>query len=771
VKDEPGVVLAAAVGPVALWALASVVSARVVLDLAEGGVAPSSFVVPAAITAVCALTALARRRGRAFTAVALVASAVVLTTALRLVTVPIGILPALVDAGGTRTVTMKVVAEPRPIANGWQLLVRVLDVDGTATRERAAAIVADDPPALGTTWRVRASARPLPDGGYGRWLRAQHAQAVLDIDGRALLDAGGPLARSSEHVRVRIRDAATRRAPPDAAGLLVGLVTGDVRLLHDADREAMRRTGLGHLTAVSGAHVALVVGGALAVASAAGLSAARRRWLVGATIVWFAYLTRLQPSVLRAGTMALILLLVAARGRATDARHALAVAVLFLMLADPMLAGSLGLLLSATATAGVLVITPHVRARLTRLPERIATIASVTIAAQLAVAPVLLAAFGEVRLAALPANVLGVPFAMVAAALGFVASLVAVVAPGPAAWLLWLAAWPAGVVLRVARLLSEMPGVLTSATTVAALLVGAAWALRRSRVLAVGAVVLAIVAVGTPVAGALAPRALTVTAIDVGQGDAFLVESPRARILVDAGGDDAAARWLRANGRRRLDLLIVTHPHLDHLGGAAEVLRRLHVDTVWFRPVPHDLDAIDEMLLEADRQATSVRVPIAGGGHVIGDVHVEVLHPPPGRPYRWAASELNEMSTVVRITHADGRRALFTGDVESAAQRRLLAEQAHRLRAELITVPHHGAATSEPTFLVATGASVALIGVGEGNRHGHPHPEVLEVLADLGVAVHRTDRDGTVRVTVPERRIAGAVPRPVAYAVASSGRE
>jgi competence protein ComEC len=140
-----------------------------------------------------------------------------------------------------------------------------------------------------------------------------------------------------------------------------------------------------------------------------------------------------------------------------------------------------------------------------------------------------------------------------------------------------------------------------------------------------------------------------------------------------------------------------------------------------------------------------VRAPVAGQRAHVGDLVVEVLHPPPGRPYRHARSELNETSYVLRVDHPTGR-ILLTGDVELEAQAALLATVPEQLQAEVFVVPHHGSATTDPAFLAAIGGRVAIISAGVDNRHGHPHPSTVAVLEELGAQVRRTDREGTVVV-------------------------
>jgi len=692
-------------------------------------------------------------------AVSVVAAASVGGVLLRTDAAGFGRLAALSASGGVAEVEVAVVAEPRPIASGWQVLGRVERIDGVAVRERVAWTLPSDPPALGERISALVSARPLPDDGYGRWLAQQHARVVLDVHRSSPLAEAGPAARGTEWLRERVRTAATRHLDDRVAGLLVGLVIGDTRLLPAEDREAMRATALGHLTAVSGTHVAIVLAGVVGLAGLLRLPVGPRRLMIAVIVPWFAFLTRFQPSVLRAGAMALLLLLASTRGHVRDPRHALAAVVLALVLLDPLLAGSVGLLLSATATAGVLVLAPILVERFRgRLPRRVTELVAVTVGAQLAVLPVLLLAFGSVRLASVPANLIAVPVAIVAAGLAFLGTALAVVSVELAAAGFLVAGLPAWVVLWVAQRFSTLGGtveVVRPSTVVAALAVGTLVLLgRRARarpIVAVLAAVAVVVAAWPTVVGPSPPQGLRLTAIDVGQGDAFLVESPEARILVDAGEDDTALRWLQRTGRRHIDLVVVSHPHLDHVGGVPAILGALDVGVVWAAPIPTELPAAVDVRHAAAAAGVPIRAPVRGETVTLGDLEISVLHPPPGRPYRHADSELNESSYVLRVRLGD-RRVLLAGEVEDSGQAALLASSPELLAAEVLAVPHHGSATTSRALLAAVAPRIAVISVGADNRYGHPHADVIDWLTRARAEVRRTDREGTVTVDVPPAR-------------------
>jgi competence protein ComEC len=223
-------------------------------------------------------------------------------------------------------------------------------------------------------------------------------------------------------------------------------------------------------------------------------------------------------------------------------------------------------------------------------------------------------------------------------------------------------------------------------------------------------------------------------------------------VLVDTGEPAAdVVRLLRREGVARIDLLVITHAHLDHIGGAPSVLDALPVDVIWMRPVPADVTVVPQYVATLERAILAgipVRAPPEGAQVLLGDLQLEVLGPPPGRPYLGVGSELNNGSIVLRASVRGAGSVLLAGDVEQAAQQHLLAAYGGRLRADVLIVPHHGSRTTDPAFLAAVAAPTAIISVGSGNRHGHPHADTLRALERLGATVRRTDREGTVRIAV-----------------------
>lgn len=672
---------------------------------------------------------------------------------------------------GTVTVDATAVTELRGADGGWQV-VRVDRVAGRRVRERAVwrldADQAAAAPTVGQQVRARVRVAALGSDGLDAHAARLHAVARLRPQQTPeLIGEPGWLLGTTARVRTRTAEAARRGLGETRAGLLAALVTGDRRSLaaSGARRQAFADAGLAHLVVVSGKHVALVLAGVLTMAALAGLGARSRRAVALAGLGWFVVLTRWQPSVLRASAMGALVLAAGIGGRGVDARHALAAAVTVLLLADPFLAGQVGFGLSVGATAGVLVLAPWVSERLPG-PRWLAAPAAITIGAQVGAAPLLLT-FDGIGAGSVPANLIAVPAAVTAQAIGLAAAGVAQLSVGAAGAVAGLAGPPLTVIMWAAETFSAGPR-LTAETLTAPqpwLAIGlvAAAAVARSRwpraprPAVVAALVVAVALAPLPSRPPAPADHLRATFFDVGQGLAVLIEVPAAegtaRMLYDAGPD--GPRIVDHLEQRRideLDALALSHPHHDHAGGMAAVLEAVAVDRVIVGPhTPHAglTDSVHEAHAAA-RRGDVPTVPVrAGQRFALGDATVRVLSPPDG-PARGTAP--NERSVVLAITSPDGR-VLLTGDAEEPNQRRLLRRRRQRLSAAVLQVPHHGGDTNADGFHRTVGAAVAVIGVGDENPFGHPHPQVIARLRARGTDVYRTDRHGTVSVTLAEGRV------------------
>ncbi len=565
--------------------------------------------------------------------------------------------------------------------------------------------------------------------------------------------------------------------PPAERGLLPGLVVGDVSRMDDQVRQDFKTAGLSHLTAVSGANLAVVAGAALVIARLAGLPLAARAILAIIAMGAFAVVARPSPSVLRAIVMGIVAAIALGTGRSRDGVAALSATVLGLILFDPGLARQYGFALSVFATGGILVLAPRWRDRMEgRMPRLIAEAIAVPAAAQVAVTPVLVLMSGQLGLAAVPANLLAGPAVAPATLLGFTASLIAPLHMGAAQALVHPAGLAVGWIIVVAERAAGLPAATVGwpggLPGLAFLLTGAVvgWAVLRRRAwrrvaaaLAAGGLLAVLVA--GPVAAPWPPPAWLLVACDVGQGDALVASVGHDKaVVIDTGPEPALIdRCLRGLGVRRVPLMVLTHPHLDHVGGVTGALRGRSVGAVIVSPVriPPGESARVSGELRARRIPEWVTPP--GARWRFGPVELTVLSPEPGqaRPGPGEGAVANNGSVVLLLRWFDGTgkavgSALLAGDLETEAQAALLRRGVPGV--DLLKVPHHGSSRQDPAFLAATRARAALISVGAGNDYGHPAPLTMSRLGLLGMRIYRTDTSGDLAVVMLDGHLA-VVPR------------
>ncbi|WP_322408986.1 ComEC/Rec2 family competence protein [Microbacterium invictum] len=564
--------------------------------------------------------------------------------------------------------------------------------------------------------------------------------------------------------------AAVDGLPDPGRTLIPGLAVGDTRLVTEELETAMISSSLSHLTAVSGANCALVVGVAYLLAAAIGLRRGARTLAALITLGGFVLLVTPEPSVVRAGVMAAVAMIAVLLGRSGIGLAVLSLAVLVLLALDPWLSTSLGFALSVVATASLLVLAPPLAAGLQRaLPAPLALLLSVPIAAQIACGPLLVLVEPTVPVYGVVANVLAAPAAPVATVVGLVVCLtpMAPLLQSGAAALAWIpAAWIAGVAETASALpgaqspwIGGVGGLLTLATAG-----GAVWILvacgprRRGSVrllrLASGlvlAVVIGIVAGTTAlrtVAGPLTlPGAWSVVACDVGQGDAVLVRSAGAVALVDTGPDpDAVRSCLDRVGVERIDLLVLTHFDTDHTGGVDAVVGR--VDTVIHGPL--DGSAAERVRADLLAGGATVREVHQGMSGRLGDAVWRTLWPRPDSP---AFPPGNDASVVIDLVGPDLPRVVLLGDLSAAPQRALIADDVLSDAYDVVKIAHHGSADQHLPLYDGIDPAAALITVGRGNAFGHPRSEILSALAAIGTAVARTDEDGLIALWLDHGRL------------------
>ena len=561
-------------------------------------------------------------------------------------------------------------------------------------------------------------------------------------------------------LRSRFRDAAGE-LPGDGGDLLPGLAIGDTSSVRESLDGAMKATSLSHLTAVSGANCAVVIALVMLVGAALGLPRAWRIALSVLVLLGFVVLVTPEPSVLRAAVMAVLVLAAIARGRPVRGVPVLALASLVLLTNDPWLSHSYGFILSVLATGGLLVLSgPLTRVLSRSMPLWLAAVLSIPIAAQLACQPVLILLSPSIPTYGVLANVLAEPAAPIATVLGLIACVILPILPAIGHVIAALAWLPAAWIAAVATFFAGLPGAaipwvpgaagvtLIAVITTLLLMVLLLQRARGVRRFASLALALALVTVSGVTAGTVLRQQLSrpddwqIAVCAVGQGDAVLVRSLGQIALIDTGRDPKLLRLcLDDLGIGRIDLLVLTHWDMDHVGGTAAVLGR--VIRAMIGPADGSrAEAIGGQLADGGAEVSEVSQGVTGR---LGEFGWEVLWP---RARLGSVEPGNDASVTLRFTGvgacASGcLSSLFLGDLGERPQALMMA--ANRIGpVDVVKVAHHGSADQNPKLYSALRASIGVIGVGLDNGYGHPTDKLLGFLADNGTLPTRTDLEGMV---------------------------
>jgi competence protein ComEC len=578
--------------------------------------------------------------------------------------------------------------------------------------------------------------------------------------------------RSGLHQSLSSRSAA-------AQGLVPGLALGDSSALNEQLASEMQSAGLTHLIAVSGTNVTLLIVLVLALMRKFKAPKNLQYFVTVAALIGFVILVRPQPSVLRATVMGLVALAATFSRSNKSPVPALSIAVIGLVAIDPWLAMSYGFALSVAATTGLVLWVPRIinfleRKTSKRIPLWVIQILAVTIAAQFAVFPLLVALGSPLSLSAIPANMLAVPLAGPTMVLGLLAALVTPLSSELGVLVAWIAACFAELIANIAHYSAQLSwlhipwpsgkfGILLALTMVAlGVQSGIAW--RRisleHKSIFVSIVSTTLVLLWNPPSLEIRPWPppnWVMVSCDVGQGDATVIRvGSNEAVVVDVGGDpDAIDRCLSELQITKIPLLLLTHFHADHVGGLEGVFRSRIVSQVRISPLgePAATTAfVSKILWKLNQPVAVMTYPEQ---FQVNNVQFKCLWP--SELILGQGSDANNASVVIAVATPE-IDILLTGDIEPPAQDAIVRAIAP-LDFDVIKVAHHGSKYQSTAFADWVNAEIALISVGSENNYGHPDPGTISLYELLGSKVVRTDRSGDIAIVVDNSQIRVATHR------------
>ena len=574
------------------------------------------------------------------------------------------------------------------------------------------------------------------------------------------------LGRIEEHFSSPDRTALSREG-----AVLEALLLGERGRMDDGTTESLQKSGLFHLIAISGAHIAII---SLLLYSLLRLLRLPRRSADISLIVllcFYALLVEGRASVFRAVIMTIVYLGGRLLWKKTNLLNTISFSAFLLLLINPFSLFDIGFQLTFAATLAIILFYPRIVKFLPPFPGRIHELLALSLAAQLGVLPLIASSFHRVTFSSLLLNIPAIPLVGVIMAGGFlflglslVSAALAQIAAQALTLLIQAFLWIAGLLNPVPALSYRLPGphlitIIGYFLFLLFLLARPRFKGQRPAAAGLFAVFLAIL-VTYPFPAASSPS-LKVTFLDVGQGDSMLVEFPgRKKMLVDGGGtpdgnfdigEQVVSPFLWKKGIKKIDFLVLTHGHPDHMNGLVSVAANFKVGEFWEAFSPLESGAYHK--LKANLKASDmVRRVFDGYSRRESGVAIEAVHPESAGQISREVS--NDDSLVLRLT-SDGVSFLLAADVETKAEAEIIG-RGRDLRSQVLKCPHHGSrSSSSQPFLEQVRPQVVVVTTGRGNLYGLPHQDILERYRTAGARVLRTDEAGAVEITAagPELRI------------------
>ncbi|HAJ33881.1 MAG TPA: DNA internalization-related competence protein ComEC/Rec2 [Candidatus Atribacteria bacterium] len=565
--------------------------------------------------------------------------------------------------------------------------------------------------------------------------------------------------------RDKIKEITKQTLTPPYNYLLIGMLLGEKNFIPPALKEVFTEAGIMHILAVSGLHVGIIAMALLAFLSVLRLPKKLKLITLILILIMYASITGYRPSVLRATIMFIILIGGKLINRNRNLNISLFFAAFLILLLNPLILYDAGFLLSFIVTFFIINLSPILQELYSKIVVWIRNPLAVSTAAWIGIFPLSAYFFNKVSIISIVSNIFIIPLTGITVILGFVTFFIGMVSISLAGVIANINYLLLNLITLIAKSFSLLPFAYVYVAQPSILVIilyyltvffiiemfckkTLSQKIKKKTALIVLSITLLIIIVQI----FYPADNLKVNFINVGEGDCILIEAPnKINILIDGGGTpqsdfDVGSKivipYLRRKGINKIDLLILTHPHLDHLEGLLPILRRLKVDAVLDSGFICDVSEYREFISTIKEKNIPYYQTKSGDNYIFSKNMEMLILNPPHTSNLDNDSDFNNHSIVVKLYYKNSN-FLFTGDIEREAEKRLLVWQ-NRLNSDVLKLGHHGSSTSTTLeFLDKVDPVIAVITVGK-NNFGHPSQKVIERLEDKNIKIYRTDENGTV---------------------------
>ncbi|MEA1939482.1 MAG: DNA internalization-related competence protein ComEC/Rec2 [Candidatus Caldatribacteriota bacterium] len=574
------------------------------------------------------------------------------------------------------------------------------------------------------------------------------------------------LIKSSLFSRDKIKEVLSKTLPHPYNYLLIAMMLGEKSFVPQEVKETFINAGVMHILAVSGLHVGIIAGFLFIFLGLLKIPKKVKYITIILLLASYVPITGFRPSVVRAFIMFSLLIIGRLINRSRNLYFSLFFAAFLILLLNPLTIYDSGFLLSFIVTFFIIYLTPILSLILSNLTGWLRNPLSVSIAAWIGIFPLSAYFFNKVSLISIISNIVIIPLAGIAIVLGFITFFIGILNIQIASMVAFLNYWALGLIVFVAKLLSSLPFsfIYTAQPSVLNIILyylfifiiieifyKQKFSLKVKTRTAITVLVIILFVVGLNLF--LPGNELKVHYINVGEGDCILIEAPKnINILIDGGGtpqndfdvgEKILIPYLRRIGINEIDLLILTHPHLDHLEGLLPVVRELKINMVLDNKIICDISEYNEFISIIKNKKIPYHDTVEGDSLTINkNLEILILNPSYRRKNICDEDDLNNNSIVVKLFYKNSN-FLFTGDIEKEAEKRMLIWN-EVLNSDVLKVGHHGSSTStDPEFLNKVDPIIAVITTGK-NNFGHPSQDVINRLKNRDIKVFRTDKNGTI---------------------------